>query len=396
MSLERSRTMSTGDRVRNVAEVMLIACVVLSALLVWVPVVNGDLLMDWRISRVGRITSRAIFGAGLIGVIYFAVDAARRQSERFDWMRFILLAVLGFFTFGAVTVGYFTVRVIRPGERSQNWLPYKPTRQSKPGKGVWWSFSPTRWSPRVLDALEHSESNSARMAFDGQIVWEADVSPDLHHAAYWIAEQTLEREKIARPTPGYFSQALDVKRRWFNSEIDDHQLLDDCRTLLNQSEGLWPSNWCTGVNARFAIHNCFLRCLDPDAVHHMVFQAAQLQAMHAAALARCEVLNCDLSELTLTEEEDHEGIRIRGVECPGVDEPNAGEDHSSEDAVTEVVEKQERYLTAALLLRISGRPARMGEDPLSVDHEEWQRIAEDVAAENRLVARAINHACRPQ
>ncbi len=389
--------MSAGDRVRYVAEVILIACVVLFSLLMWVPVVNGDLLMEWRISHAGKIASQVVVAGGLIGVIYFAVDAGRRQSDRFDWMRFILLAVLGFFTFGAVTVGYYIVRVIRLGERSQSWLPYKPTRKSKPGKGVWWSLSPTKWSPRILDALEQSESTSARLALDGQVIWEADVSPDLHHAALWIAEQTLEREKIARPTPGYFSQALDAKRRWLNSEIDDHQLLDECRELLNQSQGLWPSNWCTGVNATFAIHNCFLRCLDPNAVHQMVFQAAQLQAMHAAALARCESLNCDLSDLTLTEEEEgeREGFKIRSVGCPGVDE-SFSEKIILLQEVTQVVEQLGRYLTAALLLRMSGRPASNGEDPLSVDQGEWRRIAQDVAAENQLAARAIEQACSPQ
>ena len=259
----------------------------------------------------------------------------------------------------------------------------------KPGQGIWWSCSSQEWSPRILEALEHSQSSTVKMAFDSAIAWEEDVFPILHHVAVWIADQALELENNARPAPPYFRATIVAKRKWLAGEIDENQYLGVCEDLLCRTRSLWPSSFCTGVNATYAIHHCFARCMMPDAIHQMLYQGAHFAALHAASLASCRALKCDLSDVTLVEEEKKGKSVVRGVDCPGVDGDSAVRVKAFNDARRAAEDVHERCLTNVLLLRMSGKIVTDFTDPLAIGDDQWQRIADEVGVQRPLVARAV-------
>jgi len=66
----------------------------------------GDEFFEWRLSPTGRFVTLSIVVCGLIGIVYFVVDAFRRDYEA-DRTLPIALAITGVFSFGLTTIVYF-------------------------------------------------------------------------------------------------------------------------------------------------------------------------------------------------------------------------------------------------------------------------------------------------
>ena len=335
--------------------------VLLFTLLIWIPVFIPNLLSSWNLQPSLFFRQWITFN-GLAGVFYFAVVAGKQHSGPFNWIKFVLLGFLGFATFGVATLGYSLYQLAQNAYRRSNRFGHKPFITSAPGPGLWWSFKEKKWSPLILHALSHAESPSVRLAIDRQVIWESDMTSEFHHIGIWIAEQVLTRDQQLRSTPSVFQEILQAKRALLNSKTTDAEFATAYQNLILQTGDEWPSNWCSGINARYALKECFINSLTPHQVHKSLYQAAISNAMHARFVARCEALNCDLATVT-TEETIEEGetqgeVRIRGVDCPGIEACDEAISGTCESYETRVLDQQERCLTSHFFLKMLSEQER--------------------------------------
>jgi hypothetical protein len=266
--------------------------------------------------------------------------------------------------------------------------------KSKPKSGVWWSFAPKTWLPLALDALEHAETPHVLVALDGVTIWEEDVSEDLHRLALWSAEQAVRLETTERPVPSYLDTAIAAKWRWLRKEIDVRQLMDGFRELAVFEQQMWPSNFCTGVNATLALHRCVLLSMVDSEIHQAAPQAAHHGALHAACLASCRALQCDLLISNHVEESKQDDVCVRGLDCPAADGDRAEGQRAFDSKLSEVKRLQDRQLTDVLLLRMIGEydhvttQEKHGPVP---DTFEWRRLADEVEKYKPELAQIVRH-----
>lgn len=355
--------------------------------MIWVPVFHPELLMNWRISPIGLLTRQWIVVGGLLGILLLAVRSGHQGNDRFKWVTFVLMLFLGFSTFGVATLTHWIW---------SGWVMHAAKNQisPKPGEGLWWSFAEKHWSPSILEAMHDTDSTLLRLALNAQVIWESDVTSELHLAGQWMAVTTLERDQTMRSTFDEFADALEIKRQWLNGERSEEDLLSKIKELeqiILRKVG-WQSNWCTGINSAIHLKRVFQLALFDNLTMRELREMKADQQLHACCLARCRSLECDLSEATMKENlsESQQGeYRVRGISCPGVENDDPEKTPDFDEVAEQVAIKQEQYLRRLFLLRLAGQKRSQETDLLEIPKEEWKKMAESLSKSNPSAATAF-------
>lgn len=344
-------------------EISLITCVFCMSLLIWTPVFRPNLLMTWRISDIGLIVRQVLIATGMTGVLYFSWVSSFHRQQKINWLLFLFHTFLGFSTFGLQTLGYFIFRTLRRLADARSAFPYQAIISPKPKHGLWWAFSNRHWSPNLLDALKFGESPHVSLAVDGKIIWQENLNAELHQTSVWIAENVVKNDSRVRSTPPYFFSAIQKKKDWLSSAISDQRFIEYQSELTGNIGKHWPSNWCTASLATCAMADCFRHCLEMLNIQKHVYNAAILRTLHARALERCRILECDLTDTTLSEnvhEHEFDGLLVRSIDCPGISDREDLCESSNDKLINEIWRQQNQYLTRMTLAKMLDEEVELG------------------------------------
>ena len=104
--------------------------------------------------------------------------------------------------------------------------------------------------------------------------------------------------------------------------------------------------------------DCFRHCLEMLNIQKHVYNAAILRTLHARALERCRILECDLTDTTLSEnvhEHESNGFLVRSINCPGISDR---EDLC--ESSNEIWMQQNQYLTRMTLAKMLDEEVELG------------------------------------
>ncbi len=217
----------------------------------------------------------------------------------------------------------------------------------------------------ILDALEHATDSIVSLYRHGELQWSRDLARQLHEftcrpvghvlehasemrlpvytgnrehahdpnsAAMEMARQQAERNaqplrQIVFRLPESFAQALACKRRWLAGDADAADIRAAAEKVMQDTQFLWPSNFCLQMNALQMAAWCVLSALNIESPWLSAHGCAQTAAIFLGSRAACETIGCSAAPHN-TAELVWEGAQIghqtftRGVGCPQAGHPH--------------------------------------------------------------------------